>query len=69
MVLIAELAKVSLITNTSNLPLFCLQILFFTAIEFFLLLYAGFVVINLIQSMIRTLICSVFLHRFLVMMD
>ena len=26
-------------------------------------------VINLIQSAIRTLICSVFLHRFLVMMD
>ena len=69
MVLIAELIKVSIITNTSNLPFFFFQILFFTAIEFFILLYAGLFVINLIQSMIRTLICSVFLHRFLVTMD
>ena len=47
---------------------FLSQIIFFTAIEFFLLLYAGFIMINLIQSLIRTLICSVFLHRFLVVM-
>ena len=38
----------------------------FIIIEIFIFQYAGLVFCNLIQSMIRTVICSVFLYRFLI---
>ena len=36
---------------------------------FFVLQYSGLVFCNLLQSMIRTIICSVFLHRFLILLE
>ena len=38
-------------------------------IQFFVLEYSGMVFCSLIQSMIRTIIVSVFLHRFLNLLD
>lgn len=36
---------------------------------FFVLQYSGLVFCNLLQSMIRTIICSVFLHRFFILLE
>ena len=43
-----------------------MQILIFVFVEFFIFQYAGLVFCNLIQSMIRSVICSVFLYRFFI---
>jgi len=45
------------------------QINLFGFFSFFLLLYAGMALCNLIQSAIRSMICAVFLYRFLVQQD
>ena len=51
-----------------TLSLEFIQVILYAIFSFFVLQYSGMVFCNLLQSMIRTIICSVFLFRFLVLL-